>query len=160
MIPRLRTVRTLLLCGITASGVFLLQLGLHRAVAVYAQENHPAQAGGDIIPLRQVSDPYPVFNGIAVDPINNVVAMSDVNRKSLMSYNRAAASSGGGITSPRRQLFGPLTNIGFVAGILLDSQRKEILAVTQQCSEHLCRALLTERVEPQLRVVGLAVPLM
>jgi len=26
----------------------------------------------------QVSDAYPVFNGIAVNPVNNVVAMSDV----------------------------------------------------------------------------------
>src|SRR5579863_10461291 len=101
MRPRLRSGRALWLCGITASGAFLLQLGLHQAGAVYAQEQRAAsgaqQAGGDIIPLRQVSDPYPVFNGIAVDPINNVVAMSDVNRKSLLSYDRIADSSAGGI---------------------------------------------------------------
>ena len=131
MMPRLRIGRALVLCSVAASGVFLLQLALHLA----AQEKGPQQAGGDIIPLRQVSDPYPVFNGIAVDPINNVVAMSDVNRKSLVSYSRSAPSSSGGITSPRRQLFGPLTNVGFVAGILLDPQRKEILAVNNDIED-------------------------
>jgi len=131
----MRTSKALFLFAITAAGVFLLQLGVHLA----AQENRAAppaqQAGGDIIPLRQVSDPYPVFNGIAVDPVNNVVAMSDVNRKSLMSYTRSGVSSGGDITSPRRQVFGPLTNVGFVAGILLDPQRKEILAVNNDIED-------------------------
>src|SRR6476660_6206894 len=121
--------KALFLFGITAAGVFLLQLGVHLA----AQENRAAppaqQAGGDIIPLRQVSDPYPVFNGIAIDPENNLVAMSDVNRKSLLSYTRSADSKRGEITPPQHDVFGPLTNVGFVAGILLDSQRKEIIAI-------------------------------
>jgi len=121
------------------TGVALLLGGILAFVAVYAQEKRAASgsppAGGDIIPLRQVSDPYPVFNGIAVDPVNNVVAMSDVNRKSLMSYSRSAVSSSGGITTPQRQAFGPLTNIGFVAGVLLDPQRKELLAVNNDIED-------------------------
>ena len=91
--------------------------------------------GGDIIPLRQVSDPYPVFNGIAIDPVNNIVAMTDVNRKSLLTYDRTTDSSKAGITSPRRQIFGPLTNIGFVAGILVDPQREEIYAVNNDIED-------------------------
>src|SRR5437867_2855883 len=51
-----------------------------REAVVFAQEKKPL--GGDFIPLRQVSDPYAVFNGIAVDPLNNLVMMTDVNRKS------------------------------------------------------------------------------
>src|SRR5579871_2503591 len=94
-----------------------------------------AESGGDIIPLRQVADPYPVFNGIAIDPVNNVVAMSDVNRKSLLSYDRPLDSSKGDITPPRRQVFGPLTNVGFVAGILLDPQRREILAINNDIED-------------------------
>lgn len=127
MTLRSRTGGALLLCGIIALVAVYAQ--------VYAQEKRAQQAGGDIIPLRQVSDPYPVFNGIAVDPINNVVAMSDVNRKSLLSYSRSAVSSGGGITTPQRQAFGPLTNIGFVAGVLLDPQRKELLAVNNDIED-------------------------
>ncbi len=56
------------------------------AGTVFAQDGHPTRPlGGDLIPLRQVADPYPVFNGIAVDPRNNVVAMTDVNRKSVLT---------------------------------------------------------------------------
>src|SRR5258708_10040619 len=79
--------------------------------AVYAQQEQP---GGGVIPIRQVSDPYPVFNGIAIDPENSLVAMSDVNRKSLLSYSRLAESRRGGITDPLHHVFGPATNVGFV----------------------------------------------
>ena len=110
--------------------------------AAYAQENDSGpkatarrEKDGDIIPLREVSDPYPVFNGIAVDPENNIVAMTDVNRKSLLSYDRAAAPNGTEITAPSRQIIGPVTNIGFVAGLVLDPQRKEILAVNNDIED-------------------------
>jgi DNA-binding beta-propeller fold protein YncE len=127
--------------GIVAAIVSLVQFGSKvpdhdsgSLFAAFAQENQSKPQGGDIIPLRQVSDPYPVFNGIAIDPANGVVAMSDVNRKSLVSYSRSAPS-GGAIANPRRQVFGPLTNVGFVAGILLDAQRKEILAVNNDIED-------------------------
>src|SRR5205823_8987660 len=126
MIPRSRYLRALLVC------VVLLAAG---SVYQFAQQREPKPLGGDVIPLRQISDPYPVFNGIAIDPVNNLVAMSDVNRKSLLSYSRSAGSNGRGITEPRRQLFGPLTNVGFVAGILLDPERREILAVNNDIED-------------------------
>jgi DNA-binding beta-propeller fold protein YncE len=88
-----------------------------------------------LIPLRQVSDPYPVFNGIAVDSLNNVVAMSDVNKKSLLSYDRTAESIRGAVTPPRRQVFGPLTNIGFVAGVMVDPARRELYAVNNDIED-------------------------
>src|SRR5215471_1875852 len=84
---------------------------------VFAQESQ--LAGGDIIPIRQLSDPYPVFNGIAVDPASGLLAMTDVNRKGLLTYSRTAESRRGEITPPLRQIFGPLTKVGFVAGIAL-----------------------------------------
>ena len=100
---------------------------------VHAQEKAPA--GGDIIPLRQVSDPYPAFNGIAIDTQNNLVAMTDVNRKSVLSYARTAGSQSKGVTPAKHQAFGPLTNIGFVAGIALDPERKEILAINNDIED-------------------------
>lgn len=103
--------------------------------AAYAQEPEPQ--GGDLLPLRQVFDPYPVFNGIAIDSENNIVVMTDVNRKSVLSYDRAFSSNAAEITPLRRQIFGPLTNIGFVAGLVLDSQRKEILAVNNDIEDTL-----------------------
>ena len=118
-------IRAILLCGSAACAALAL---------LYAQE-HSTPAGSDVVPLRQVSDPYAVFNGIAIDPENNLVALSDVNRKSLLSYWRATDSKRGEITAPRHQVFGPLTNVGFVAGILLDPERKEILAINNDIED-------------------------
>ena len=105
------------------------------ADSVYAQQNRPS--GSDIIPIRQVSDPYPVFNGIAIDPENNLVAMTDVNRKSILSYSRLADSRRGGITDPLHHVFGPQTNVGFAAGIVLDPRYKEIFAVNNDIEDTL-----------------------
>jgi DNA-binding beta-propeller fold protein YncE len=135
---RIRKNGVSVLCGMVAAAtllVFYSQKHRYSQEHRHTQESGPEPAGGDIIPLRQVSDPYPVFNGIAIDPENNLVAMSDVNRKSLLSYARSADSKQGEITAPSRQVFGPLTNVGFVAGILLDSQRKEILALNNDIED-------------------------
>ncbi|HLJ10906.1 MAG TPA: hypothetical protein VKU82_06940 [Planctomycetaceae bacterium] len=87
-------------------------------------------ASQDIPPIRMIADPFPAFNGIAVDAANGLVAMSDPNRKSLLLYDRAGASKGGaspGDTSvPIRQIVGPDTFLGMIAGILLDPQHQEI----------------------------------
>src|SRR5258707_953254 len=40
--------------------------------------------GGDLPPVRMVVDPYPSFNGVAVDTTNDLLMMSDTNRKSLL----------------------------------------------------------------------------
>src|SRR5689334_20671992 len=48
------------------------------------------QGGADLAPVRMVVDPYPSFNGVVVDRTNNLVMMSDTNRKSLLVYKRAA----------------------------------------------------------------------
>src|SRR5579864_8997178 len=103
MVPRFRYRHAFLVC------LVLLAAG---SAYQYAQQHQSKPLGGDVIPLRQVSDPYPVFNGLAVDAVNNIVAMSDVNRKSMLNYDRTVDSTGRGITTPRRQVFGPLTNIG------------------------------------------------
>jgi hypothetical protein len=100
-----------------------------------AQADPAKAAGGDLIPLRQVADPYPVFNSIALDPINNLVAMTDVNKKSLLTYDRAAVSSRGGITAALRQVFGPRTDLGFVAGVMVDPRRREIYAVNNDIED-------------------------
>jgi hypothetical protein len=105
-------------------------------VGVALSQDKPKPLGGDLIPVRSVADPYPVFNGIAVDPVNDLVVMTDVNRKSLLAYSRtAAATNPGDLTRPLRQVFGPETNIGFVAGILVDPAKREILAVNNDIED-------------------------
>jgi hypothetical protein len=105
-------------------------------VGVALSQDKPKPLGGDLIPVRSVADPYPVFNGIAVDPVNDLVVMTDVNRKSVLAYSRtAAATNAADMTPPLRQIFGPETNIGFVAGILLDPAKREILAVNNDIED-------------------------
>src|SRR5439155_19038848 len=87
---------------------------------------------GDIAPLRMVVDPYPSFNGVAVDTVNDLVMMSDTNRKSLLVYDRTA---GGGASrlaaSPRQQIMGPATGIGFIAGVAMDPEHRELFTVNK-----------------------------
>jgi DNA-binding beta-propeller fold protein YncE len=80
----------------------------------------------DIPAARMVADPYPAFNGIAVDPENNVVVASDPNRKSLLLYDRLHNTAEGTQTVPIRHIIGPETYIGMAAAVILDSQRQEI----------------------------------
>lgn len=85
--------------------------------------------GGDLPPTRIVADPYPTFDGLAVDPENGLVVMSDENRSGLLMYDRTSGSQSRGITEPRRHIIGPKAELGFIAGVTLDPQRKEAWVV-------------------------------
>ena len=68
-------------------------LALIAAIAILPQTSREQStdtkpAPEDIAPTRVIADPYPAFNGIAVDGANGLVAMSDPNRKSLLLYDR------------------------------------------------------------------------
>ena len=96
----------------------------------------PGQKGGDLMPARTIADAYPAFNGIAVDADNNIVVMTDGNRKSLLIYDRTATVSGPTEeTLPLRQIIGPETNIGFVAGVVVDPQSHEVYAVNNDIED-------------------------
>lgn len=83
--------------------------------------------GGDIPPIRRLHDPYPEFNGIAVDPVNNVVALTDQNLKSLLIYDRRVESAKpANSTEPLKQIIGPLTGMGFISGIAIDPVEREV----------------------------------
>jgi DNA-binding beta-propeller fold protein YncE len=132
-------VKTLVFAGIAAAlavggaRLYLSADCCNPSSTVHAQEKKPL--GGDLIPLRQITDPYPVFNGIAVDPENNLLVMTDVNRKSLVAYDRTAELKRDGMTPAQHQIFGPETNIGFVAGVVLDPGRREIYAVNNDIED-------------------------
>jgi DNA-binding beta-propeller fold protein YncE len=98
--------------------------GAVRRAAARPQARKPV--GMDVAPETNVADPYPTYNGIAVDPENNVVVMSDLNRFSYLMYDRTAHSEGGEVTTPLRHVFGPQTRLGYVAGIQVDPAKKEV----------------------------------
>lgn len=85
--------------------------------------------GGDVPPVRVVADPHPTFDGLAVDPENNVVVMSDENRSGLLMYDRTGGSHPTAVTEPKRHIIGPRTELGFIAGVALDPKRREAWVV-------------------------------
>jgi DNA-binding beta-propeller fold protein YncE len=93
---------------------------------------------GDLPPVRMVVDPYPSFNGVVVDSVNDLVMMSDTNRKSLLLYKRTAGSA----TSPEpalpiQQIMGPETGIGFVAGVAMDPAHRELFTVNNDVEDRM-----------------------
>jgi DNA-binding beta-propeller fold protein YncE len=99
------------------------------ALAVPADWPGKDVPGGDVPAARVVTDPYPTFDGLAVDPENNLVVMSDENRSSVLVYDRSAGSQSRAITEPKRHIIGPRTDLGFIAGVTLDPKNREIWIV-------------------------------
>lgn len=91
--------------------------------------------GGDIAPIRAVADPYPVFDGIALDPANGLVALSDENRHSLLIYNCVSGGQSDAITEPRRHILGAATEMGFVAGVSMDPEHHEVFTVNNDSGD-------------------------
>ena len=83
--------------------------------------------GGNIPPTAAVMDPWPTFDGIAVDGENGVVAMSDQNRHGLLIYDVASGSSSPKVTTPRGWVLGPSVKLGFVAGVAVNPKRREVI---------------------------------
>jgi DNA-binding beta-propeller fold protein YncE len=94
--------------------------------------------GGDTPPLRMVVDPYPSFNGVAVDTTNDLVMMSDTNRKSLLLYDRTAGSRvSREAVDPKQQILGPDTGVGFIAGVAMDPAHRELFTVNNDVEDRL-----------------------
>ncbi len=106
--------------------------------AEFSRPDQPPPLGGDIVAARSILDPHPAFNGIAVDPENNIAVITDTNRKSVLAYDRGSGGNkSDGVTKPLRQIIGPETNIGFVAGVVLDPHNREIFAVNNDIEDTL-----------------------
>ncbi|MGH9929896.1 MAG: hypothetical protein ACREA9_11825, partial [Pyrinomonadaceae bacterium] len=91
--------------------------------------------GGDVQPIRKIEDPYPSFNGVAVDSANNLAMLSDSNRKSMLLYDRSSGDRSENETRPLRQLIGPKTLLGYIAGLTFDSNRREVYAVNNDIED-------------------------
>ena len=96
-----------------------------------------ASVEGELPPVRFVIDPYPTFNGLALDAQHNRVVLSDENRKSVLVYDRSAGTTGAEVTSPTRRVMGPLSEIGFIAGIGLDPVHGEMYAVNNDLDDRI-----------------------
>src|SRR5437773_12226098 len=98
--------------------VFLLVLCGPAALVLFSQ------LSGDVAPLRQVRDRFPVFADVAVDPESNIVTVTDENLFSLRTYDRDLATND--VADPRTVVTGNRTSVDFVCGVALDPVHKEI----------------------------------
>ena len=116
---------------IDAAALVIAQLAarLPQEGGVASDEWPPRAIGGVIPPIRSVADPFPTFDGVVIDAENNRVIFSDENRHSLLVYDRAAGGSSNEPTEPAQWMFGPKTQLGFVAGVEVDPRRKEFYTV-------------------------------
>src|SRR5262245_3780233 len=97
----------------------------------------PGAIGGVIPPIRSVSDPFPTFDGVALDTENDRVIFSDENRHSLLVYERTAGGSASDATEPVNWIFGPKTMLGYIAGVEVDSKRKEFYTVNNDSGDRM-----------------------
>ena len=82
--------------------------------------------GGNLPPTGAVMDPWPTFDGMAVDGENGIVAMSDENRHGVLIYDRTAGGNSAKLTEPRGRIIGPSVRLGFVAGVAMNPKRREV----------------------------------
>lgn len=95
----------------------------------------PAPMGADIRPIRTIQDPYPMLAGIAVDGVNNEVAVADQNLFNLLVFDRTIDSTG--IAEPRRKIGGPKTKILFICGVEIDPVNREIYTVNNDIMDNM-----------------------
>lgn len=83
--------------------------------------------GGNIAPCREIADPYPEYNGIALDPVHHLAALSDTNLKSLLTYDLNQVSADSPDPTPARgQIKGPSSYISYAAGVAFDPERRMV----------------------------------
>src|SRR5487761_18606 len=102
-----------------------------------AEASFSAAEGGEIQPVRMVEDPYQTLDGIALDPRNNLVVMSDENRKSVLMYDLKAGSLSSAVTPPIRRILGPHTGVGFIAGVAVAPARREVYVVNNDIEDRM-----------------------
>jgi hypothetical protein len=94
-------------------------------------------SGGDVAPVRVVSDPYPTVHSVVVDAERNKVFFSDPNRHALWSYDRLAASKDRHEVEPLTGIRGPSTGMMFIAAVTLDREKQEIYTVDNDIGDRL-----------------------
>src|SRR3989442_11081444 len=102
--PKLLILSALLLSASAALGVFW-------------------QLSGNLAPLRQVRDRFPVFADVAVDPESNIVAVTDEKIFCLRAYDRELVSNDVG--EPPAGVLSKKARGGFVFGGALYPPHKE-----------------------------------
>jgi DNA-binding beta-propeller fold protein YncE len=108
---------------------------LPQEAGVASDDWPPHAVGGVLPPIRSVSDPFPTFDGLALDLENDRAIFSDENRHSLLVYERTAGGASNEPTEPLQWVFGPKTRLGYIAGVAVDPGRKEFYTVNNDSGD-------------------------
>ena len=100
----------------------------------FTQEKRPVVL--DRAPVRMVQDPYPTFNGIAMDSDRGEVIMADDNRSSLLAYDVEFEPSDK-ITEERREISGPKTHLGYTCTLAISPEHNEIYTVDNDWKDNM-----------------------
>ncbi|HLH75166.1 MAG TPA: hypothetical protein VKV28_00035 [Candidatus Binataceae bacterium] len=104
-------------------------------MAVLAQVPGGLMAG-NVSPVRELVDPYPTFNSVALDVDHHIAVLSDNNMNGVLVYDLGAGSANGtGITPYLRHIQGPLTHIGSPVGVALDPVKHRIWVADNDIAE-------------------------
>jgi DNA-binding beta-propeller fold protein YncE len=110
-----------------ASGILSERTDAPRAAA---GEWPPANVlGGDVPPLRTVFDPYPTFDGVAVDPKGGRAFFTDSSLSTVIGYDVSAGDLSADVTVYVTRINGPRTGLGFTTGVAVDPVHREVFAV-------------------------------
>lgn len=110
---------------------------LFSALAEEPREARPATAAdaeasviADRAPLRVISDPYPSFSAIAVEPTSNMLVLTDENLFRVLEYNRKDNTPAKAkMTEPKRVIGGSLTKAEMMCGVYIDPATLETYVV-------------------------------
>jgi DNA-binding beta-propeller fold protein YncE len=87
----------------------------------------------DLAPVRIIKDRYSRFDGMAVDPLNNEIVVSDSAKFNLLVYD----STRDGMVEPRRVIGGPKTKVQYVCGVEIDPVSGEIYTVNNDTFDNM-----------------------
>ncbi len=96
------------------------------AYSAQTPSQEPTSEEGNMAPIRVIGDRYPIFAGVAVDPVNDKVVMTDDNHFSVLLYDRDVPGDSEEITEYRRRIQGPQTRLSSVCGVALDPETQEM----------------------------------
>ncbi|MBF6571081.1 MAG: hypothetical protein IVW54_19625 [Candidatus Binataceae bacterium] len=139
-----------------AAGVAAAQQGA-QAEASVAQLLASANASEEVPPERCVRDPYAEFNGIAVDPVNNLIVMSAPNIRGVMLYPRTAGTTGNEVTAPLGMISGPRTHLSGMSGVMVDPLHQEFYGIETDIGDSVAAFPYRARGNTDARV--LAIPI-
>ena len=104
--------------------IFLALAGAGITISlISAQERRPIVL--DRAPVRMVQDPYPTFNGIAMDSERGEIIMADDNRSSLLAYDVEFEPSDRS-TEARREISGPKTHLAYTCTLATSPEHNEV----------------------------------